>query len=80
MAFNDFDDYPVLDFQAACSSTEKTIRVVLDALGFLCSVDKEQLFSGEADLLGVRVRVGDLRMRGAQRFLRPCSVCWMKAG
>ena len=59
MAFNYYDDYPVLEIKGLTHSTEKSIRVVMDLLGFACSVEKEKPFDTKADMLGVTVDVGD---------------------
>ena len=56
---NYFDDYPVLELQPLCSSAQKSIRLALGLLGFVWAEDKDKPFAPEAELLGVRVDLGD---------------------
>ena len=55
MAFNYFDDYPVLELLPLCNNTQSTICAILDMLGYVWAKDKDRPFQAEADLLGIRV-------------------------
>ena len=59
---NYFDDYPVLELLPLCNSAQKSIRLVLGLLGFVWAEDKDKPFAPEAELLGVRVDLGDSEM------------------
>ena len=55
---NYYDDYPVVDFACLSSSTSNTIRALMALLGFECSIDKEEPFGPQAEMLGVVLDLG----------------------
>ena len=54
---NYFDDNPIVEMAQLCSSTESTMRAVVNLLGIEISEDKEQSFNGSAETLCVSVDV-----------------------
>ena len=55
---NYYDDYPVVDFVCLSSSTSNAIRALMSLLGFECSLDKEEPFAPQAEMLGVVLDLG----------------------
>ena len=59
LAFNYYDDYPLLELSALARNADVTVHHILKLLGFGCSEDKEAPFAEAADCLGVRLDFSD---------------------
>ena len=55
LAFNYYDDYPLLELSALARNADVTVHHILKLLGFGCSEEKEAPFARAADCLGVRL-------------------------
>ena len=59
LAFNYYDDFPLLELSALARNADVTVHHILKLLGFGCSEDKESDFARAADCLGVRLDFSD---------------------
>ena len=57
MAYNYFDDYPLLELSILKASADRAVKLMLDLFGFRWALDKDRDFDESAELLGVAVRI-----------------------